>query len=175
VVKGNIFEEAIQDDTNKMLMGTRAYLVRVELSKRMPIWVSMIGLKVKLSHVEISKACLKCFYNHKSDTSCVKRKRQDFKAEHMPIAESNGSNNEASLDDWIEDTLRCSTGLTLDSTTVSAVSEPEGCGVGNFDVDVKNDESQKVEEYSNDEILLFLRQNELTVQETKRLESFACK
>jgi hypothetical protein len=77
-------------------------------------------------YLGIPKTFHKCFYYHKGDTSCVKRKWQDhvshFKAEKTcSFAETNC---DASLDDSIKDTLNCLTWLTLDSTTVSAIGEP---------------------------------------------------
>jgi hypothetical protein len=57
VVQGDIIEEAFTDDYDKTTIGTGSYLVGLKLSKRLPNWVPMFGMKVKLSYKGGRMAC----------------------------------------------------------------------------------------------------------------------
>jgi hypothetical protein len=55
-IKGQIHEEAMIDEVEFTSMDTGAYLVNVDLSKRLPSWLPMFGQKVKLFHEGINKS-----------------------------------------------------------------------------------------------------------------------
>ena len=78
VVQGDVVEEAVTDDSDKTTIGTISYLVLLKLSKRLPNWVPMFGMKVKLSFKGGRMACKRCFLHHNSKVNCVKRKWSEY-------------------------------------------------------------------------------------------------
>ena len=77
-VVGDVSEEAIIDEVDGTCMGTGAYLAMVNLSRRLPNWLPMFGMKVKLFQDGICKTCNHCFIYHKKETVCHKKKWENF-------------------------------------------------------------------------------------------------
>jgi hypothetical protein len=88
---GDIAEEAVTDDSDKTTIGKGSYLVWLKLSKRLPNWVPMFGMKVKLSYKGGMMTWKRCFLHHNSEIECVKPKWSEyvtqFKEENKDIAE----------------------------------------------------------------------------------------
>ncbi len=147
-VQVDVIEETILDEIDKILIGTGANLVTVKLTNEGQTGSPLFGFKVKFSLKDISKACLQCLYNHKSETNCVKKKQQDYmfqlKAENLSTTKSinDRSNSDSSLYDWIEDIHDCSSGLAQDSAAVGTTGEAEGSNVENFNEDVDKNEDK---------------------------------
>jgi hypothetical protein len=89
VIQGDIIKEAVTDVVDNLIKGTRSYLVTFKLFRRLPNWIPMFGMKVKLSYKGGKMACKSCFCHHKTEVGCIKRKWLDyiiqFKADNKDI------------------------------------------------------------------------------------------
>jgi hypothetical protein len=100
-VRGDVLEEAIVDEIDGALIGTGAYLAKVILSRWLPTWLPMFGLKIRLSLDGICKTCNNCFQLHKKEIVCEERKWEDFITEfraNNPDIDSSLINNCDNLD-----------------------------------------------------------------------------
>jgi hypothetical protein len=77
VIQGDVIEEAVTDVVDNSIIGTGFYLVAVKLSRRLPNWIPMFGMKVKLSYKGGRMFCKSCFCHHKTEVGCIKRKWSD--------------------------------------------------------------------------------------------------
>jgi hypothetical protein len=90
-----------------------------------------------------------------------------IKTENMSIAEGMINRSENNEDDWLDHNQGCITGDVSENTVNNAVEEVETDVIGNPD----DGEVHQIKELTNNDILLYLRENELAKMETKRLES----
>ena len=151
--------------------------------------IPMYGLRVTMSYYGISKICKKCFNYHKREIGCVKRRWNDyvsqFKAENGSIAEEmfnnedkrqdlvdlNGAQEEFKDPEW-------DSGANKSREEVKHSDLFSGTHRSKESFLAKHQEQQDVNantKFSNNEILLFIRENELSESEIDWLKSLGPK
>jgi hypothetical protein len=166
------------DEQDGTFMGTGGYIINIDLSQRLPNWLPMFGQKIKLTYNGISKACDRCFRLHNSELNCAKMSWEQYTVQFKT------DNPEIN-----EETFDCNCSLTANQIKsadnnlqdVFEDEKAEGNEPGShLNSEVKTDNEEQVEEVqgitlnnelSDELILSFLRENEMTESEMEWLKS----
>jgi hypothetical protein len=134
VIQGDTVEKAVTDSAENSIIGLGSHLVTVKLSRRLPNWVPMFGMKVKLSYKGGWMACKSCFSQNKMEFGCIKRKwsyyATQFKAENKDIDECmiNRSDDPNQVDCWLKDITDSPSG----TASILPLSDRSECSESNF-------------------------------------------
>ena len=158
-------------------MGTGGYLVDINLSKRLPNWEPMFGQRIRLTYNGIPKTCTRCLFIHREGLACEKRSWEDyanqFKADNPDIDEDTFDENTTANPDNTADHW-------LGNASQDGNCDGDSGHRGDQDQDQNEDTNEENEsvmdnDLTDDEILLFLRENELTEKEMTWLKSLGTK
>jgi hypothetical protein len=182
VIQGDVVEEAVTHVSDNTTLGTGSYLVWLKLSKRLPNWVPMFGMKVKLSYKGGRAACKRCYLHHNSEIECDKRKWSeyvnkfkeenkdivDYKTNRLDMNQESSDSNPGDDVEMIGERLEVVNGVTGNCNDDDGKAQVES---GQDQFDKVNEEVVADRKLPDEMILSFFGENEQTESEMNWLKS----